>query len=429
MKTQALWLALFALPLVATSATAVDKPGTRFHNCPEIAGGGGSTWSVCDDFATDNGLPTGGVCSAGANGGGASIREGTLTGSFSTDAFDQAANVWVNNAVVGGVRTVVGNGATFAPVTLSGLTVNMRYDFLTTEATQRTFVSFTNPTGSPITATIAYTTNFGSDETTVINATSSGDTVFTTADRWLITSDGFGFDDDPVNTTVVYSGTPPLVPNTATTTVYACFETNGALTTYALTVPAGSTSSLLFFQRMTETVAQATSTAAQFNDLQSGSPLLAGLTSSELAQVQNIGAATPPPPPNLGPGYTGVWYNPAQDGHGIFIEILPNNVMVAAWYVYAPEGGQAWIVGSGNISGNTGTVSGTLATGTRFPPNFNAAQVVRTPWGQLVFTFTDCNNGRLDYSSTLAGYGSGSIPLTRLTLPAGSACTPAGAGE
>jgi len=141
------------------------------------------------------------------------------------------------------------------------------------------------------------------------------------------------------------------------------------------------------------------------------------------------GTAPPPPPANLGPGYTGAWYNPAQDGHGIFVEILPNNVMVAAWYVYAPEGGQAWIVGSGNISGNTAAVSGTLATGTRFPPNFNASQVVRTPWGALNFTFTDCTTGRLDYSSTVAGYGAGSIPLTRLTVPAGSACTPAGAGE
>lgn len=142
------------------------------------------------------------------------------------------------------------------------------------------------------------------------------------------------------------------------------------------------------------------------------------------------GTTPPPPPANLSPGYTGAWYNPAQDGHGIFIEILPNNVMVAAWYVFGPDGGQSWIVGAGNITGNTATISGTLATGTRFPPNFNAAQVVRTPWGQLVFTFTNCNTGRLDYASTLPGYGSGSIPLTRLTLPAGSACTPAAeAGE
>ncbi|MEO6064777.1 MAG: hypothetical protein ABIP49_03215, partial [Lysobacterales bacterium] len=299
MKRQALWLALFALPLVTTSATAEDKPGTRplggGNNCVNIAGGGGSTWDVCDDFATDNALPTGGACSTGVIGGGASIQDASLTAPpGSGDAFDEGANVWVNNAVVGGVRTVVGNRASFAPVTRSGLTVNMRYDFLTTESTERTFVSFTNPTGSSITATITYTSNFGSDGGTVINATSSGDAVFTTADRWMITSDGA--ENDPVNTTVVYSGTPALLPSTATTMAYDCAATNGALTTYALTVPAGGVRSLLFFQRITETVAQATSTAAQFNDVQAGSTLLAGLTPTELAQVQNIGAGVPPPP-------------------------------------------------------------------------------------------------------------------------------------
>ncbi len=145
--------------------------------------------------------------------------------------------------------------------------------------------------------------------------------------------------------------------------------------------------------------------------------------------VQGTAPPPPPPPANLGPGYTGAWFNPAQDGHGIFIEILPNNIMVAAWYVFAPGGGQSWIVANGPISGNTANLTGTLATGTRFPPNFAAADVVRTPWGALNFTFSDCNTGRLDYSSTLAGYGSGSIPLSRLTLPAGSACAPTAAAS
>lgn len=143
----------------------------------------------------------------------------------------------------------------------------------------------------------------------------------------------------------------------------------------------------------------------------------------------SITVLSPTDPRTLGPGYTGAWFNPAQDGHGLFIEILPNNVMVAAWFVFSPEGQQSWIVGTGTISGNAATVNGILATGARFPPNFNAAEVVRTPWGQLNFSFTDCNTGRLDYTSALAGYGSGSIPLARLTLPAGSACAADGQGD
>ena len=138
---------------------------------------------------------------------------------------------------------------------------------------------------------------------------------------------------------------------------------------------------------------------------------------------------TTPPPPALGSGYTGAWYNPAEDGHGMFIEILPQNRMVAAWYVFTPGGQPVWIVGSGNITGNTAAVDAIIATGGRFLPNFNPAQVVRTAWGRMNFTFTDCNTGRMDYVSTVAGYGSGTMPLTRLTLPAGLTCTGTGTAE
>lgn len=141
------------------------------------------------------------------------------------------------------------------------------------------------------------------------------------------------------------------------------------------------------------------------------------------------GTAPPPPPPPLSAGYTGAWYNPMQDGHGFFVEILPGNVMVAAWYIFTPEGAQSWIVGSGPVTGNTAALDGFIASGGRFLPNFNPAQIVRTPWGRMNFTFTNCNTGRMDYVSTVTGYGSGTVPLTRLTLPAGSACAPPAALE
>ena len=60
-------------------------------------------------------------------------------------------------------------------------------------------------------------------------------------------------------------------------------------------------------------------------------------------------------------------------------------------------------------------------TGGRWIPNFDANSIVRSPWGTLTFTFTDCNNGRVDFNSGL-GYGSGSMNLHRLTLPAGLTC-------
>ena len=44
--------------------------------------------------------------------------------------------------------------------------------------------------------------------------------------------------------------------------------------------------------------------------------------------------------------------------------------------------------------------------------------------GTLTFRFSDCNHGHVDWNSSVPGYGSGGMDLTRLTLPAGLTCSP-----
>jgi plastocyanin len=133
------------------------------------------------------------------------------------------------------------------------------------------------------------------------------------------------------------------------------------------------------------------------------------------------GASNPPPP--LTPGYTGTWYDPAQSGQGIFVEILPGNQMLAFWFTFSPEGQQAWFGGVGPIEGNRAVIPAVRTTGTRFIPNFNPAETTRGQWGTMTITLTDCSNGRVDFNSTL-GFGSGSMILKRLSLPAGLECPP-----
>ena len=127
---------------------------------------------------------------------------------------------------------------------------------------------------------------------------------------------------------------------------------------------------------------------------------------------------------SIGPGITGNWFDPSESGHGFSIEVLPGNQMLAEWYVFAPNGGPVWIVATGPITGNTAVVQGYQAVGPggRFPPNFNPIQLQGQLWGTLTFTFTDCNNGQVSWQSVVAGYASGSIPITRLTIPAGLTC-------
>ena len=135
--------------------------------------------------------------------------------------------------------------------------------------------------------------------------------------------------------------------------------------------------------------------------------------------------AAPPPAVNIGPGFTGAWYDPKQSGHGLFIEILPNGQILAWWFAFSPDGAQSWFGGVGTYSGNTavigqGSVNQTL--GGKWIPNFDPAKTTNVAWGTLTFTFTDCNNGRVDFTSTVPGYGSGSMTLSRLTQPAGLTC-------
>ena len=123
------------------------------------------------------------------------------------------------------------------------------------------------------------------------------------------------------------------------------------------------------------------------------------------------------------PAFTGAWFDPAQSGHGILVEVLPGAQLLAWWFAFNPAGTeQSSFGGLGSYSGNTATITAVnQTTGGRFIPNFDPTKIVNNPWGTLTFTFTDCDHGKVDFAST-SGYGTGSMDLTRLTRPAGVTC-------
>ena len=132
----------------------------------------------------------------------------------------------------------------------------------------------------------------------------------------------------------------------------------------------------------------------------------------------------------LGGYMSGNWYGgSSQSGHGFQLEFTSqNNTAVAIWFVYSPDGSaQNWIYAQGTYDPTQSTVTlpAFLLTGAKFPnplSNFDPAAVQRTDWGTLTFSFTDCNNGTASWNSTVAGYGNGSLPITRVSQIAGTAC-------
>lgn len=127
---------------------------------------------------------------------------------------------------------------------------------------------------------------------------------------------------------------------------------------------------------------------------------------------------------------TGAWYDPANPRHGFFVHVsrLPDGRerFVVNWDVYTPAGDdgagqQLYLVGDGPFDGDTATVTVFSTSGGSFPPTFGDA-VELVEWGTLTFVFSDCDTAQLSYASKLPEYGSGELPLTRLTNIAGLDC-------
>jgi hypothetical protein len=149
---------------------------------------------------------------------------------------------------------------------------------------------------------------------------------------------------------------------------------------------------------------------------------ISGGTFIALVSAQETGSGNVP----IGSGFTGTWVEATAAGQiGLGLEVLAGGNLVAEMYTYAPAGGQAWVGGVGPIVDGdhaTITVSSLNGPGGRFAPNFDPSQVQNTPWGTLSLRFSDCDHGTLDWASTVPGYGSGSLPIVRVTLPAGLSC-------
>lgn len=139
--------------------------------------------------------------------------------------------------------------------------------------------------------------------------------------------------------------------------------------------------------------------------------------------VYLISDGPPLAPSSIDASYTGTWYDPAQAGHGLFVEVLNGGQLLAWWFTFGPDGQQSWFGGAGTIAGNRATIQVVRTLGGRFIPNFDPALIQNQPFGTLELSFADCASGRVDFDLP-QGYGRGSMQLRRLTVVAGVTCAP-----
>lgn len=279
--------------LAAPPAPSAAQPGAAgFDAAIQLTGGpgGAAKWTIVPDGGTSTGQPDSNADCQTAVNTGIMLDDAAL--GTQQDAYDQAG-LWINGRVFT-ATTVISDGQslTAGPMPAGDLLVTLAYSALPSSPTLRTLLSAHNPTAAalPITATLAV--NFGSDADTTLLATSDGNATADASDRWVISADDAASVTDVVNTTVwLGPGAVRTPPALVIDQVFACpgaGDIAGLLAEFQLTVPAGATRRLLFFQRIDATPGEAQAGAGGFNAAPAaGSDLAAGLSQDQLGEIVN----------------------------------------------------------------------------------------------------------------------------------------------
>jgi poly(3-hydroxybutyrate) depolymerase len=153
--------------------------------------------------------------------------------------------------------------------------------------------------------------------------------------------------------------------------------------------------------------------------------LLAGGNAAATGVLPDVGQ---PSASIISAGASGLWFNPAQSGHGLLIEVIDTTEglkLLVYWFTYL-DGEQVWLGGVGEIEGDSSSLEMSVFSGGRFPPDFDSSMVLAESWGELSLVFLDDNRLSVSWASGLAGFGSGSLEMEQLTrvdsFAAGASC-------
>ena len=134
---------------------------------------------------------------------------------------------------------------------------------------------------------------------------------------------------------------------------------------------------------------------------------------------------------------SGAWFDPATDGEGFFVQVLPGGSAAVSWYTYAADGSGAphWIVGQGLVRGNALLVQQAFSVrGGGFGQDFDPGTLDQQPWGRLTFVLEEplpgstLRRGRVRYEGP-QGWGTGERWLQQIThdgCGGRAGCAPAG---
>jgi hypothetical protein len=121
--------------------------------------------------------------------------------------------------------------------------------------------------------------------------------------------------------------------------------------------------------------------------------------------------------------FSGQWFDPARDGEGISLEVLPDNKALVYFFTFPPAGSaaqQTWLMAVGDVIDG-----GVEFADVQLPSLDSSGQLHGEHWGRIGLTFSDCNTGAMRWDGP-AGWGSMEVPLARITALQGLGCGAAG---
>jgi len=133
-------------------------------------------------------------------------------------------------------------------------------------------------------------------------------------------------------------------------------------------------------------------------------------------------------------GYvSGSYYEPARGGEGLFFEVgerANGNLFVFfSWFTYDAQGFPYWLVGNADIGSNlrSVTIPALALQNGGFAGNFNPANLQVFTWGNITFSFPNCDTVQFQYQSAptapaAAPIGTGVRTWQRLSTLNGLPC-------
>ena len=124
--------------------------------------------------------------------------------------------------------------------------------------------------------------------------------------------------------------------------------------------------------------------------------------------------------------FAGTWYDPAHSGHGFNFEVIgsgPQKNILGSWYTYDNAGNPTWVSAMGPVTGDVAVLNAWSTRGGAFGNSFDPANVQTQAWGTLTVRFSSCTQGTVQFNPGNPALASGSMPITRLTIPYNSTCS------